>query len=438
MQSNKKSISRRCFLTASAAAGLFAGMPTIVPSRVLGKDAPSNRIVVACIGLGGQGTQNLRAFMNATGVQVAAVCDCDRRHLEAGLSIAGLKAADGTMDFRTLIARDDIDVIVNSTPDHWHVPISLAAVNAGKDVFCEKPLTLTIAEGRRLADAADRYGRILQTGTQQRSDRYFRQAVECVWNQRLGRLKRIEIEIPANGVPNPIDWKPQPVPEGFDYAMWLGSAPWAPYTKQRCHWYFRFISDYSGGQMTNWGSHHLDIAQWALQTDHSGPVHIEGRGEIPADGLFDTPDHMEVVYTYADGVQVICRTGEPSRRGYSGLMTFTGTDGWLEVTRGMIEASNPQILYEPLGANEKRAVRSDDHTRDFLDAVKTRRKPMCDAHVGHRSSTICHLGVMAIQLARPLRWDPAAECFVEDAAANRLLDRPARSWQSDRKIETLS
>ncbi len=431
IRSDKISISRRRFLKASAAAGLFAGMPTIVPSSVLGKDAPSNRIVAACIGVGAQGGNNLKNFLGAQGVQIAAVCDCDRKHLENALHVAGLKTADGTKDFRQIIARDDVDVIINSTPDHWHTPISLAAVNAVKDVFCEKPLTLTIAEGRRLADAVDRYGRILQTGTQQRSDRYFRQAVECVWNGRLGRLERIVIEIPSNGVANPTDWKPQPVPDGFDYDLWLGPAPWTPYTPQRCHFNFRFITDYSGGQMTNWGSHHLDIAQWAMGMDASGPVCIEGRGQIPSDGLFNTPDHLEICYTYADGVQVICKTGEPSKRGYSGLITFEGTDGWLAVSRGMIEASNPQILNEPLGAGEKHAVRSDDHVRDFLDAVRTRRKPICDAQIGHRSSTICHLGVMAIQLARPLQWNPAAECFVDDAAANRLLDRPARPLRSD-------
>lgn len=423
-----KKISRRGFLRHSAAAaGLCFGVPMVLPLRLFGADAPSNRIAVACIGVGGQGVYNLRNFLHRDHTQIVAVCDCDKKHLQAGLETAGLDASAGTTDFRTLLDRQDIDAFVVCTPDHWHVPISLAAVVSGKDVYCEKPLTLTIGEGRRLADAVRRYGRVLQNGSQQRSEVRFHQAAEIVRNERIGRLERVFVSIPATNRPNPINWKAEPVPEELDYDMWLGQAPYAPYTPQRCHYSFRFITDYSGGQMTNWGAHHLDIVQWAMGTDASGPVRIEGTGEIPADGLFDTADNVRLQYTYANGVQVQCTTGDIAGGAYSGWIRFEGADGWIQVAREYLNASRPDILRAAPGPDDQRLYRSRNHVQDFLDCVRSRQEPIVGAEVGHRSATVCHLGNIAMAAGRPLRWDPAAERFTDDNAANRLLDRTPRS-----------
>jgi predicted dehydrogenase len=424
MNLKNKKLSRRGFLKGSAAAaGLCFGIPTIVPAHVLGVEAPSNKITVACIGLGGQGLYNLRGFLHRDDTRIIAVCDCDKTHLRQGLETAKLNADAGYTDFRQVLARSDIDVVVNCTPDHWHVPISIAAAKAGKDIYCEKPLTLTIAEGRRLVKAVRQYGRILQNGSQQRSDARFHQAAELIRNGRIGRLKQVFVEIPANNRPNPTQWQLEPVPEEFDYELWLGPAPWAPYTRQRCHYSFRFISDYSGGQMTNWGAHHLDIVQWALGMDGSGPVRIEGEGKIPQNGLFDTADNVRIQYTYADGVRVQCRTSDVG----SGRIRFEGSEGWLEVAREYLKVSDTALLRDPLGPDDIRLYSSRDHGRDFLNCVKSRREPIADVEIGHRSATVCHLGNIAIKLARPLRWNPEAEQFMDDESADRMLNRTARS-----------
>ncbi|MHC4148703.1 MAG: Gfo/Idh/MocA family protein, partial [Planctomycetota bacterium] len=269
-------ISRRDFLkrTALAAAPVALAGTIMVPSSVLGARAPSNRITIGCIGLGSQGVWNMQGLMSKPQAQVLAVCDVDANQLERAQKTAGLDEKSAYTDYRELLARDDIDAVVVSTPDHWHVPISIAAAKAGKDIYCEKPLTLTIAEGRALCDTVERYGRVFQTGSQQRSDSRFRFACELVRNGRIGKLQTIHVQIPKNSRPNPLDWRAEPVPPHLSYDMWLGPAPWAPYTKMRCHYSFRFLLDYSGGQITNWGAHYLDIAQWANGTDRTGPVEI--------------------------------------------------------------------------------------------------------------------------------------------------------------------
>jgi predicted dehydrogenase len=423
MSNKDNKMSRRGFLKGSAAAaGLCFGMPTVVPGRVLGAAAPSNRLTVACVGVGSQGLYNLRNFLHRDNTQLVAVCDCDKNHLKTGLAEAGLDAAAGYSDFREVLARGDVDIVVNCTPDHWHAPISLAAVTAGMDVYCEKPLTLTIAEGRRLADAVRRYGRVLQNGSQQRSDARFHQAAERVRNRHIGRLERVFIEIPANSRSNPLNWTPEPVPDVLDYEQWLGPAPYAPYTPQRCHYSFRFITDYSGGQMTNWGAHHLDIVQWAMGMDDSGPVRIEGQGEIPPQGLFDTADNVRIQYTYADGVSVECRTTPTG----SGRIRFEGANGWIEVAREYLRTSDPALLRAGLGPDDERLYRSRHHLQNFLDCVRSRREPIAGAEIGHRTATVCHLGNIAVRCGRPLRWDPAAERFMDDDAANRLVERTPR------------
>ncbi len=409
-------VNRREFLKA---AGVAVALPAIVPSSVFGADAPSNRITVGCIGVGGQGSGNMRNFSRRRESQVVAVCDVDAAHSERAARSVGLDSKSSYRDFRDLLARDDIDAGSVATPDHWHVPTSIAAVRLGKDVYCEKPLTLTIAEGRKLADEVKRYGRVFQTGSQQRSGSEFRRACELVVNGRIGKLHTMRVGISGNNRKCEPTWTPEPVPEGFDYDLWLGPAPWEPYHTQRCHYQFRFILEYSGGQMTNWGAHHLDIAQWGNQADDTGPVEIRGKGEFPKTGLFTTALNAEVEYTYANGVKMFLSRGGGTR--------FEGTEGWIYVNRGKLQAEPASILDSKIGSDEIRLYESRSHSQNFLDCIKSRKDPICSAEIGHRSSTVCHLGNIAMLLDRPLKWDPEAEQFINDDEANRMTWRPRRA-----------
>ncbi len=416
-----KTVTRREFLksTVVAAAGAFA-VPTIIPSSVFGTNAPSNRITMGCIGMGGKGTGNMKGFKGMSGCEVVAVCDVDAGNREKARQTAGLDKKSSYNDFRELIARDDIDAVSVAPPDHWHVPMSIAAVRTGKDVFCEKPLTLTIAGGRALADEVKRFGRVFQTGSQQRSDSEFRFACELVRNGRIGKLHTIKVGIPGNNRTCPPTWKAEPVPKGFDYDLWLGPAPWEPYTEQRCHYQFRFILDYSGGQMTNWGAHYLDIAQWGNDADDTGPVEIDGKGEFPKTGLFTTAKTVDIEYTYGNGVKLLLKTGGGNTR-------FEGSEGWVFVTRGKIDAEPKSLLEAKIGPDEIHLYKSRDHKQNFLDCIKSRREPIASAEIGHRSSTVCHLGNIAMLLGRKLKWDPEKERFTNDWAANRMVARSMRA-----------
>ena len=397
--------------------------PTIVPSSVFGAAAPSNRITIGSIGLGGKGTSNMKEFKGNPGSEVVAICDVDAGNREKARQTAGLDARSSYGDFRDLLARDDIDAVAVGTPDHWHVPISIAAVRAGKDVFCEKPLTLTIAEGRALADEVKRYGTVFQTGTQQRSSDNFRFACELVRNGRIGKLHTVRVGIPGNNRKCEPTWTAEPVPEGFDYDLWLGPAPWAPYHTQRCHYQFRFLLDYSGGQVTNWGGHHLDIAQWGMGMDDSGPIEIVGEGEFPKTGLFTTATKVHFEAEYANGVKLICETGGSHTK-------FEGTEGWVDVSRGGIETAPESLKKTTIGPNEIHLYESKDHKQNFLDCIKSRRDPIANAEIGHRTSTVCHLGNIAMLLGRKLKWDPKAERFIDDSAANSMLARSMRApWR---------
>jgi predicted dehydrogenase len=417
-------VSRRQFLRSSAvAAGAAFALPTMVPASVFGAAAPSERITIGCIGVGNMGSSDLKAFKGNAGAQVVAVCEVDAQRLEEARKLAGIEEKSGYRDFRELLARADIDAVTVVTPDHWHVPISIAAVRAGKDVYCEKPLTLTILEGRELVREVRRYGRVLQTGSQQRSSDDFRRACELVRNGYIGDVKTVTVGLPGNNRTCEPTWEPQPVPEGFDYDFWLGPAEWAPYHKQRCHYEFRFLLDYSGGQVTNWGAHHLDIAQWGLGMDNSGPVEIVGAGEFPQSGLFTTATKVHSKCTYATGTKLVCKTGGSNTR-------FEGTKGWVDVKRGGLETEPASLKTQTLGANEIHLYDSQNHHQNFLDCVKSREEPIAGVEVGQRTSTLCHLGNIAMLLKRPLKWDPAREEFLGDDVANRMRRRPARAARS--------
>lgn len=429
---------RRAFLGRACAA---VAAPLILPGRVLGANgtvAPSNRIALGFIGLGGHGVGvNLKSFMNLPDAQVVALCDVDsqrlgqareltRKHHSQHRKDGGAGGCFATGDWREVVTREDVDAVIVSTPDHWHVLPSVVAMRAGKDVMCEKPLSLTVREGRILSDTAARYARVFQTASENRSKRNFLRVCELVRNGRIGKLHTIRTELPtgrgsvgAQGKAYP----PEPVPPDLDYDMWLGPAPEAPYTPARCHFNFRWIFDYSGGYMTDWGAHINDIAQWGNDTEHSGPVSVRGHGTFPEDGLYNTAVEWEVTYRYANGVTLVCKSGTPSIR-------FEGADGWLRVPTwgGNPEASSPEILRSPIGPGDVRLrTCAGREQRDFLDCIKTRSPTYAPAETGHRTATICHIGNIAMILGRKLHWDPEAERFANDEQANAMLSRPMRA-----------
>ena len=423
-------LTRRALLKGAAAA---VAAPYLVSSTVLGageRPAPSNRITMGFIGTGGQGIdRNLRGCISQGDAEALAVCDVDPGHVRQAREIVEQNAKErGTAtavqeygDFREVIGRTDIDAICISTPDHWHVPMSLAAIRAGKDVICEKP-TLTIAEGRVLADTVRRYGAVYQTGTEDRSIAIYHRLAELVRNGRLGKLQRIHVTLPA-GPGGPGDPTPQPVPEGFNYDLWLGPAPWAPYCPGRIHWNFRWIVDYSGGQLTDWGAHLLDTAQWANDTERTGPVEVEGTGKRHATGLYDTFHEYHITYKYANGVELQIDSGGTGIR-------FEGSKGWVQSASWChpIEASSREIFESHIGPGDVHLFTcpAGEH-RNFLDCVKSREDPYFPAEIGHRCCTVAHLGNIAMWTGRKLRWDPQAEVFPGDDEANRYLARAMRA-----------
>lgn len=421
--------------------------PDIVPSSVLGagRPTPGGRITLGIIGTGNQGTNDLKNHLNDDRVQVVAICDVNREsagYWNGGIAgrdpakkiveqFYGSKATSGTYkgcdtyeDFRVLLGRKDIDAVHIAVPDHWHCIPVLMAAKAKKDIYAQKPLALTIAEGRAMADAVKKHKVIFQCGSQQRSDRNFRHACELVRNGRIGKLHTVKVGQPA-GWP---DYgktadrkKPQPVPQGFDYEMWLGPAPSAPYAPARVGVNFRWISDYSGGQVTDWGGHHPDIAQWAMGTDDSGPVAIKNaKGVYPADELYNTATEYYFECIYASGVKLI--VSDKNKMG----VTFEGTEGSVYVTRGSGMA-NPEALWEAkLGEKDVQLYTSSDHYRNWVDCILSGKPTIAPCETAHRSITIAHLGNIAMKLGRDLQWDPKKERFVNDAGADKMLTRPYR------------
>lgn len=421
MSNEPRPLSRRTFLGAAGAG--IVGFPAIVPCRAFGAN---ERVQVGFVGVRNQGTNNLKALMK----NAVALCDVDRKVLAAAQGLVekntGRKLPT-CADYRELLARKDVDAVLVTTPDHWHALIAVDACQAGKDVYCEKPLSLTIREGRAMVDAARKFNRVVQTGSQQRSDPKFRLACELVRNGRIGKIERVLVGLPGVNFSGPAVPDSDPPPE-LDYEFWLGPAPERHYNEKHVHYNFRFFWDYSGGQMTNFGAHHLDIAQWALGRDDSGPSKVEGTAKFNKDHWYEVPESSSVVFTYDDGVTVLCeqgRTGGP-RQG----LTFEGTQGTLYVTRGKIESNPREILEQPLKSGDVRLYESKNHHANWLDCVKSRKAPIADVEIGHRSATVCHLGNIAVRSGRPIRWDPKREQIVDDPNAAAMLQRPYRSpWR---------
>ncbi len=423
----KRHISRRRFLGATAGAVAF---PSIVPSSVFGASAPSGKITMGCIGVGSQGTGNMNGFLSKGDARVIAVCDVDKGHRDAAKKRVDDKYGNSDCvtyhDFRELIARDDIDALSLAVPDHWHAIPVVTAARAGKDMYGEKPLARTIHEGKMMVEAVQRYDRIWQTGSWQRSVDNFRRAAELVINGRAGKINLVEVGLPTGGsTGNP---PVSPVPEGLDWDFWLGPAPWKPFMKYSAnapHWDWRWIMDYSGGQLTDWAGHHIDIAHWGLGLDRTGPVEIEGKGVYPKDGIYDVPMEYKFTCKYANGVTMVVANDKQVSHGMG--TCWYGDKGWVHVNRSGLWAEPKSILEEVIGPEETHLYESRDHQQNFLDCIKTRKETITPIEVAYRSISVGHLGEIAMLLERKVRWDPDKQVFVNDDAANRMMSRPMRS-----------
>ena len=430
MKQKRKVISRRTFLKSVSTA---ITIPYIVSSSALGKSgrpAPSNQITMGLIGLGSMGMRHVKGFLQEDDCRITAVCDVDASRQNAAAEEINKQYGSGSCarynDFRDVIAREDIDALCIAVPDHWHSILAIMGVRAGKDIYGEKPLALTIAEGQAMVETVHRYKCVWQTGSWQRSTAHFRFACELVRNQRIGKLQCVEIGI---GQGSCID--PQPtmaVPEGLDYEMWLGPAPWVPYTEKRCHWNFRWITDYSGGQVTDWGAHHIDIAHWGMDCDDTGPIEVEGKGVYPDDGLWNTAVDYDFRCKYDNGVTMCVGSNNHYPQG----VRFIGDRGWVHVTRSGLKTNPKRLLKEKIGPEEVHLPKPSGshrqgHRRDFLDCVRTRAQTIAPIEVGHRSVTAAHLGNIAMTLGRKIRWDPKNEQIIGNPTASRMLSRAMRS-----------
>jgi myo-inositol 2-dehydrogenase / D-chiro-inositol 1-dehydrogenase len=435
--------SRRVFLKRTLLGGAVGlAIPQIVPAAAVGSNPPNSRIGIGFIGTGRQAYHaNLLPFLVAEETQVVALCDVDRwrmeqarRRVEEHYSVTqpGYQGCAVTRDFRELLARPDVDAVVISTPDHWHAVMAVAAARAGKHIALEKPISLSIRQGRAIADAVRKQGCVFRTDTEVRTSKEFRQLRQIVRTGRIGRVERVVAGVPDEQPPVSA-WSELPVPAELDYGMWLGPAPWAPYTEPRVHarenlrarpgW--MIIADYCEGMICNWGAHLIDIVQWTLNTEHTGPVRVEGSGTFhPAGGLSGVLGSFSVQYRYASGVTLEYRmAGRP-------FVRFEGTEGWVEAEwwKGL-QSSSPDLVREPI-ESDGLTTRQVNEKLDFIDAIKANRPTLIPAEAGHRTNSLCQLGLIAIQCGRALDWEPATEVFKSDAAANGLLDRPLREpWR---------
>jgi predicted dehydrogenase len=449
--------SRRRFLKTAgqglAASAVAAGFPAIVPASVFGAGAPGNRINIGAIGNGriSRG-HDLPGLWKHETARIMAVCDVDSRRMEEAKTLVnGHYAATtgkpydgvaGYTDYHDLLANPDIDAVVISTPDHWHAIIAIDAVRAGKDVYLQKPASLTIAEGRALSDAVHHSGRIFQIGSQQRSSPQFRYAAELVRNGRIGRLQTVEVGLP--GDPSGDEEPLMPVPKQLNYDVWLGSTPVVGYTEKRVHPQIGYdrpgwlrCEQFGAGMITGWGAHHIDSAHWGMGTEFTGPLEISGSAEFPTHGLWNVHGSFRTEAVYADGVKMIVSGAFPNG------IRFVGSEGWVFVSRGnetvtasdpvarlkdpkALAASDPKIITSVIGPDEVHLYKSRDHHGNWLECVRSRQQPIAPVEVAHRACSACLLHHIAMKTRRKLFWDPVRERFKNDDDANAMLSRPQR------------
>ena len=425
-------LSRRRFLAGVAAA---MAAPYIVPASALGADgrpAPSGRIAVGCIGMGGRGGDHLGAFLSRGETQVVAVCDpyqgkreAARKRAEdryaAGVPAGSYKGCLATSDFREIVSRPDIDAVVIASPENWHALHAAGAVKGGKDVYCEKALTLTVAEGRALVDAVRRHGRVFQVGTQQRSDRRFRQACELARNGYLGKVHTVEVAVPGGRVlPSA---PPKPAPPDIDYEMWLGPAPWTPYNDLKCSFNWYFILDYCVGWIQSWGIHHIDIALWGAPSLAASTLQVEGAAVFPEDGLANTSVTWQVEAATPEGLRLIFTDEGRMKHG----CRFKGDKGMVHVDRGTIYTEPASLVKVAIKPDDEHLYESNDHHGNFLECIGSRRDPVSAVETGHAANTLTIVSDIATRVGRKVTWDWKAERFVNDEAANRMLRRSMRS-----------
>jgi predicted dehydrogenase len=445
--------SRRDFIATAGKGILLAGFPTIVPALVFGRYSPANRINVGAIGTGRiSRAHDLPGIWAHDVARIMAVCDLDNRRVRDAVTLVNGhyarqtgKPYDGVTayaNYRELLANKDVDAVVISTPDHWHALIAMDAVAAGKDVYLQKPASLTIAEGRALSDAVRASGHIFQIGSQQRSAPQFRYAAELVRNGRIGRLTTVEIGLP--GDPAGDDEPVMPVPRNLNYEMWLGSTPVVPYTEKRVHPLQGYgrpgwlrCEQFGAGMITGWGAHHIDSAHWAMGTELTGPVEVSGHAEFPAKGLWDVHGPFRTEGVYADGVRMIVSGDFPNG------LKFIGTEGWIFVSRGnesvtasdpvarlkdpqALAASDPKIITSVIGPDEIHLYESKEHHGNWLDCIASRKETIAPVEVAHRACSTCLIHHMAMKLKRKLYWDPVAERFKNDDEANAMRSRAQR------------
>jgi predicted dehydrogenase len=408
---DRNSLGRRDFLKKAAGATVgVMGFPYIVASSALGNAdnvPPSERITMGCIGVGWQGGSNMNSFLREKDCQIIAICDVDKNHLQ--------------------VARGDIDSVSLGLPDHWHAVPAIEAAKSGKDIFGEKPLSHDLRQGRAMCDAVKRYSRIWQTGSWQRSQSNFRFACELVRNGRIGKVHTVEVGLPS-GHSDFGKTKGQegicPPPLDLDYNFWLGPAQYGPYCPARVHKNWRWVLDHGGGQLMDWVGHHVDIAHWGMGMDYGGPYEIEGSGEYPEEGLWNSPTRYRLTAKYPNEITMIIAGGHRDIRGGT---KWIGEDGWVWVNRGNIDAQNKKLLEEKLGPDEIHLFRSPGHWRNFLDCVKSRKTTLTPCEVAHRSATPGHLGQIAMLLGRKIRFNPQTEEILDDQTATSLLGKSMRS-----------
>lgn len=451
----KNNATRREFIKSGIVAGAALSMPVIIPSTVLGANTPSNRVNIGHIGVGNRGRGLLRGSLSKKNAQVVGISDCFSSRREAAIkrisdtyTQQGRTAdatAKGYPDFREMLAREDIDGLVIATQDHWHVPLSIYAIQAGKDVYVEKPLGASVDYGFKLRKLVQDKNAILQYGTQQRSDYYFRFACELARNGYLGKLETIDAWAAGMRAPghyanifkkfHPITPTQRP-PADLDYDRWIGPAPMAPYTDNRVtEWGTYHIYDYALGFIAGWGAHPLDIAQWGNNTDETAPVLYEGTGTIPTGGLFDTIAEWDMQCTYANGVKMhfmdtitampVVKKHHPDARDHG--TTFHGSEGWVSVRRGAMHCSDEKLRKIKLKDTDTHLYQSKDHMGNFIDCIKTRKQPISNIKAAVQSDLISHLSNAAIRLKRPIKWDPKKEQIIEDSQAAKSINRTMRN-----------